>query len=53
MAPHGLANLNNFTWLGGTGVDPSCLVPGSGAMSAIHSGPESENLIRRVVGMWT
>lgn len=53
MALSGLANLNNFSWLSVQSVSLLVWYLSLGSLVIVHSGPGSENLIRRVVGVWT
>lgn len=47
----GLASLDNFGLLHGTGAVPSHLVPGPGVIRAGDNGLECESLIKELIGV--
>lgn len=55
LSTEGLAGLNSFCGLQGTGAVPHCLVPDPGVIRAGGSGPGSESPIMEVsrTGLWT
>lgn len=47
----GLASLHRFSGLG-TGEVFSCVVPGPGMPGQVDSGPERENMVKEMAGVW-